>query len=127
MDQGDVPPADFIDVLRYVPVALELRTDNRPDFVEWVHGEVDRGVVGEALVTSMESRLRTYDNVVPVSSYRSRYRYPRESYGYAYEPDYIPVEVRRHSERLILDRLTLVEMPVPVANVSAPALPHAPV
>src|ERR1700692_4116100 len=67
MDQANVPPADFVDVFRYVPVALVLRTDNRPDFVEWVHGEVDRGVVGEALVTSMESRLRTYDNDVPTA------------------------------------------------------------
>jgi hypothetical protein len=124
MDQANVPPADFIDVFRYVPVALVLRTDNRPDFVEWVHGEVDRGVVGGALVTSMESRLRTYDNYVPAASYRMRRHFEREPYAYAYEPDYVPVEIRRHCDRLILDPLTLVEMPVAVANVYDLGVPY---
>jgi hypothetical protein len=124
MDQANVPPADFIDVFRYVPVALVLRTDNRPDFVEWVHGEVDRGVVGEALVTSMESRLRTYDNYVPAASYRMRRHFAREPYEYAYDPDYVPVEIRRHCDRLILDPLTLVEMPLAVADVYDLGVPY---
>ncbi len=124
MDQANVPPADFIDVFRYVPVALVLRTDNRPDFVGWVHGEVDRGVVGDALVTSMESRLRTYDNYVPAASYRLRRHFTREPYSYAYEPDYVPVEIQRHCDRLILDPLTLVEMPVAVANVCDLGVPY---
>lgn len=124
MDQANVPPADFIDVFRYVPVALVLRTDNRPDFVEWVHGEVDRGVVGEALVTSMESRLRTYDNDVPAASYHMRRHFAREPYAYAYEPDYVPIEIRRHCDRLILDPLTLIEMPVAVANVCDLGVPY---
>jgi len=124
MDQANVPPADFIDVFRYVPVALVLRTDNRPDFVEWVHGEVDRGIVGEALVTSMESRLRTYDNYVPAASYRLRRHFVREPYAYAYEPDYVPVEIRRHCDRLILDPLTLVEMPLAVVDVYDLGVPY---
>lgn len=124
MDQANVPPADFIDVFRYVPVALVLRTDNRPDFVEWVHGEVDRGVVGEALVTSMESRLRTYDNYVPAVSYRMRRHLVREPYTYAYEADYVPIEIRRHCDRLILDPLTLVEMPLAVVDVYDLGVPY---
>ncbi|HXA16733.1 MAG TPA: hypothetical protein VN380_07070 [Thermoanaerobaculia bacterium] len=124
MDQANVPPADFIDVFRYVPVALVLRTDNRPDFVEWVHGQVDRGVVGQALVTSMESRLRTFDNYVPAASYRMRRHFEREPYAYAYEDDYVPVEIRRHCDRLILDPLTLVEMPLAVADVYDLGVPY---
>jgi hypothetical protein len=124
MNQANVPPTDFIDVFRYVPVALVLRTDNRPDFVGWVHGEVDRGVVGDALVTSMESRLRTYDNYVPVSSYRTHRRYTRDSYTSAYAPDYVPDTIRRHCERLILDPLALVEMPVAVVDVYDLGLPY---
>jgi len=125
MNQANVEPTDFIDVFRYVPVALVLRTDNRPDFVGWVHGEVDRGVVGVALVTSMESRLRTYDDYVPVSNYRTRHRhYARESYAYAYEPDYVPLTIRRHCDRLILDPLALVEMPVAVTNVYDLGVPY---
>ncbi len=125
MNQANVEPTDFIDVFRYVPVALVLRTDNRPDFVGWVHGEVDRGLVGTALVTSMESRLRTYDDYVPVSNYRTRHRqYTRESYAYAYEPDYVPVTIRRHCDRLMLDPLALVEMPVAVTNVYDLGVPY---
>jgi hypothetical protein len=125
MNQANVPPADFVDVFRYVPVALVLRTDDRPDFVTWVHGEVGRGVMGEALVTSMESRLRTYDNYVPTVSYRNTHRhYDRQPYSYAYEDDYVPVEIRRHCDRLILDPLTLIEMPVAVSNVCDLGVPY---
>jgi len=71
MDQANVPPDDFIDAFRYVPVALELETDGRPDFVEWVGGQVQQGVVGSDLVTVMERQLRTYDNYVPVPTVRT--------------------------------------------------------
>ncbi|MGH7486922.1 MAG: hypothetical protein ACREMY_15175 [bacterium] len=123
MDQANVAPSDFIDVFRYVPVALVLRTDNRPDFVEWVHGEVGRGVTGVALVTSMETRLRTYDNYVPVSTYHPRRHY-RESYAYAFEPDYVPVTIRRHCDLLLADPFSLVEMPIAVANVCDLGIPY---
>jgi hypothetical protein len=125
MDQANVAPADFIDVFRYVPVALVMRTDRQPDFVEWVHTEVDQGVAGPELVTLMERRLRTYDRYVPVSSYNRHRRYRSDAYasnpyyyesGY-YENDYVPVVIRRHCDRLILDPLALIEMPVAVANV----------
>ncbi|HEV7626948.1 MAG TPA: hypothetical protein VGO89_10640 [Streptomyces sp.] len=117
MNRASVAPADFVDVFRYVPVALILRTDGRPDFVEWVRGRVDTGVVGVALVSEMETRLRTWDDSVPVSRPRAHRRYSREDYAYAYEPDYVPVVIRRHCERLILEPLSLVEMPVAVSNV----------
>ena len=124
MDQANVAPSDFIDVFRYVPVALVLRTDNRPDFVEWVHGEVGRGVSGGALVTAMETRLRTYDDYVPVSTYRPRRHYTRESYAYAYEPDYVPVTIQRHCDLLLADPFSLVEMPVAVADVCDLGIPY---
>lgn len=124
MDQANVAPSDFIDVFRYVPVALVLRTDNRPDFVEWVHGEVGRGVIGGDLVTAMETRLRTYDDFVPASASRPRRHYTRESYAYAYEPDYVPVTIRRHCDLLLEDPFSLVEMPVAVANVCDLGIPY---
>src|ERR1051326_1118704 len=85
MDQANVPPAEFDDVFRYVPVALVMRTDRRPDFVEWVHGEVNQGVVGPALVTAMEQQLGTYGSGITVVSHRvtTRYRY-RHHHRYAY-------------------------------------------
>lgn len=125
MDQANVAPADFIDVFRYVPVALVLRTDNRPDFVEWVHGQVDRGLAGEGLVASMETQLRTYDTEVPQAGYRSHRRYARsEEYAYVYEPDYVPVFVRRHCDRFFEDSLSLVVMPLAVDDVCDLGVPY---
>ena len=123
MDQANVSPADFIDVFRYVPVALVLRTDNRPDFVEWVHGQVDRGLVGQGLVTAMETQLRTYDTDVPLARYRP-HRYASDEYEYAYEPDYVPLVIREHCDRFIEDPLSLVEMPVAVANACDLGVPY---
>jgi hypothetical protein len=128
MDQANVAPSDFVDVFRYVPVALVMRTDRRPDFVAWVHGEVDRGVVGVDLVTGMERQLGTYSNYVTVSSrYRST-RYRSRYYDYAYRDafagDYVPVVVQRYCDRELIEPFALVDMPVAVANVCDLGIPY---
>jgi len=119
MDQANVNPNDFIDVFRYVPVALVMRTDNRPDFVQWVGDQVNQGVTGPALVTAMETQLRTYDEAVPTSfvDERIHQRYRRPIYDYAYEPDYVPVLIRHHCEQDLIEPLALLDMPVAVADV----------
>jgi hypothetical protein len=126
MDQANVAPADFIDVFRYVPVALVLRTDGRPDFVAWVGDQVGRGVTGVDLASAMETQLRTYDNYVPVSTYSSRRprNYARESYDYAYRQDYVPEVIHRHCERLLVDGDSLLDMPVAVSNVCDLGVPY---
>jgi hypothetical protein len=117
MDQANVSPADFVDVFRYVPVALVLRTDRRPDFVEWTHQQVVNGVYGPELVTVMERQLRTYDSYIPVSTYRTPRRRVSYAYRYAFEDEYVPVVIRRHCERLLVDPLSLIEMPIAAADV----------
>jgi hypothetical protein len=125
MDQANVAPADFVDVFRYVPVALVMRTDRRPDFVEWVHGQVGQGVVGPALVTSMEQQLGTYSNSITVVSNRyptrtrrhRRYTYDDYPYREVFADDYVPVVVRRYCEREVVEPLALIDMPIAVANV----------
>jgi hypothetical protein len=124
MDQANVAPADFVDVFRYVPVALVMRTDGRPDFVQWVGNQVNSGMVGTALVSAMETQLRTYDDYVPVAASRPRRSYRTEDYAYAYEPDYVPVTIRRHCDRLMMEPLSLIEMPVAVANVYELGVPQ---
>lgn len=129
MDQANVAPADFDDVLRYVPVALVMRTDNnRPDFVEWVHQQVDQGVVGAALVASMEAQLRTYDNAVPVYQAPVRRHYRRAVYAYdtygAYGPDYVPTVIVHHCHRLWQGPMALLEMPLAATDVYDLGLPY---
>ena len=139
MDQANVPPAAFDDVFRYVPVALVMRTDRRPDFVEWVHGQVVQGVSGPALVTAMETQLGTYGSGITVVSnrYPARYRRHHRRYGYAttayayddyayrdaFADSYVPVVVRRYCEREFVEPMALIDMPVAVANVYDLGLP----
>jgi len=138
MDQANVPPEAFVDVFRYVPVALVMRTDRHPDFVEWVHGEVTQGVTGPALVTAMEEQLGTYGSGITVVSTRtSRHRrhhyrrdyayadYPYDRYAYraAFADEYVPVVVRHYCERQFAEPLALIDMPLAVSDVYGLGLP----
>ena len=58
MNQADVPPAQFVEVVRYVPIALVADTDAQ--FVEFVRLRTVEGIRGDALVTSIEQQIRTY-------------------------------------------------------------------
>jgi len=112
MDEANVPPADFVDVFRYVPVALVMRTDGQPDFVEWTHQQILNGITGPELVTVMKRQLSTYDGTIPVvTPTRTR------SIDYAFANDYVPVAIRDHTDRLLFEPLSLIEMPVAAANV----------
>ena len=73
LDQAQVSPQGFIDVFRYVPVALVYNTGGRPDFVNWVQSQVDNGITGDRLVAVMERQLTMYGSrsVVTVSPYSS--------------------------------------------------------
>src|SRR5258708_475004 len=81
MNRANVPPEAFIDVFRYVPVALVLNSGQRPDFVQWVGSEVDQGVMGDELVTVMERRLTSYDDAVRVSRTTRTHRYRPRYYN----------------------------------------------
>lgn len=133
MDQANVAPADFVDVFRYVPVALVMRTDRRPDFVEWVHGQVTQGVTGPTLVTAMETQLGTYGSGITVVSHRyptTRYRrhrrysnYSDYAYNDVFREDYVPVVVRHYCEREFAEPLALIDMPVAVDSVYGLGIP----
>src|SRR5437660_858700 len=56
LNQGNLPPAQFVDTLRYVPVALV----EQPDFVPYIQTQVSNGVTGPALVTVIDQRLPQY-------------------------------------------------------------------
>ncbi|HEY0143277.1 MAG TPA: hypothetical protein VGF48_20460 [Thermoanaerobaculia bacterium] len=54
LNQAEVPPTQFVEVVRYVPVALEDRT-----FVESIRSGHQSGLSGSTLVTIIEDRYRT--------------------------------------------------------------------
>ena len=60
LNQGNVAPTQFVDVMRYTPVAL---TDNNAQpFVAYVQSEVSQGVTGDALVNAIVQQLQTKYN-----------------------------------------------------------------
>ena len=65
LNNANVPPAQMIDLLRYVPVALITdAAEQQPVFVDYVQTQVQQGITGTALVPIIVERLRTY-NVQP--------------------------------------------------------------
>ena len=60
LNDAAVPDPQFIEVIRYVPVALVVETEG-PTFVEFLRAREVEGVRGLALVNSIEQRLEFYD------------------------------------------------------------------
>ena len=59
LNHAGVPPAQFVEAVRYVPVALVTPVDNGPTFVEYVRTQEQQGLRGTQLVTVIEDRYRT--------------------------------------------------------------------
>ncbi len=60
LNDADVPPVQFVEVVRYIPVALVAQDTTQPRFVEVVREREQAGVRGTELVTFIEERLNTY-------------------------------------------------------------------
>jgi hypothetical protein len=58
LNSANVPVAQEIQVIRYVPVALAA--DTGPQFVDFVQTQVTQGVTGQALVPVVVERLQTF-------------------------------------------------------------------
>ena len=59
LNQADVPPVQFVEVVEYVPVVVVQ--PSQPTFVEFVRTETSRGITGDALVTSIRRQYVTTD------------------------------------------------------------------
>lgn len=60
LNDAAVPPPQFIEVVRYVPVALVTEVEG-PTFIEYVRARESEGLRGAQLVTSIQDRFRVYD------------------------------------------------------------------
>lgn len=62
LNNANVPPVQFVSLLRYVPVALvQDSTQQQPVFVDYVQTQASQGITGSELVALIIDRLRTYD------------------------------------------------------------------
>jgi hypothetical protein len=105
LNQANVPPAEFVQVVRYVPVALVAQpAPQEQTFTQWLDSQTD---TGPALVTQIDRRLSTTYNVTPVIR-------PNEV---VYVDDrYIPEAVVTRVQPL--DPVAVAAMPLAVAAVS---------
>jgi hypothetical protein len=60
LNEADVPPRQFIEVVRYAPAALVVDLGDRPSLIDFVRTEQQRGLVGPTLATSIERELVYY-------------------------------------------------------------------
>lgn len=60
LNRADVPPVQFVEVVRYVPVALVVEDTTQPRFIQIIQEREQSGLRGIQLVTFIEDRLRLY-------------------------------------------------------------------
>jgi len=106
LNDANVPPVEFVQIVRYVPVALIDQT-GRPQIVEYVTTETRRGITGSALASSIATELRT------------RYDVPRFDLTPA-QPVYVTTEIVPSvvEDRANTNLVSLVAMPLAVAALS---------
>lgn len=110
MNRASVPPPQFIEVVRYVPVALVDRTE--PTFVQYVTTQVDNGLVGDALAVSLADRIVTTYGVSEINVVNPQTVYVVE------RREFIPTVVTTRLQPAPFDPLALVAMPLAVAAVA---------
>jgi hypothetical protein len=110
LNRADVPAPQFIEVVRYAPVALVDTTE--PRFVTYVTDEYAQGIVGEPLAVAIADRYRTTYSVTDIN---------------VVSPPVVRIVERREIlPRIVVTRfestqwdpLSLVAMPLAVAAVS---------
>lgn len=108
LNQAYVPAPQFIEVVRYAPVAL---VDTNEPFVPYITSQVNSGVRGEELAIVAERRIATYEGA--------------ESIDVRHAPRLVVVDDRFYPQVVVtrfqpvrVDPLALVAMPLAVAAVS---------
>jgi len=105
LNQADVPPAEFVQVVRYVPVALVAQpAPQEQTFTQWLDSQT---ATGPALVTQIDRRLTSTYNVAPVI---------RPNEVVYVDDSYIPQTVVTRIQPL--DPVAVAAMPLAVAAVS---------
>jgi hypothetical protein len=105
LNQANVPPTEFVQVVRYVPVALVAQpVVEGPTFTEWLDSQT---VTGPALVTTIDNRLATTYGVTPVNR-PNEIVYVDENYI----PDVVVTRIQP------LDPVAFAAMPLAVATMS---------
>lgn len=87
LNEADVPPTQFVEVVRYVPVALVEETDDR-NIVQFVRTHTTEGVRGDQLAQVI---FREFQTTYTLTDARIDVRAPRVVYT---DADFVPAVVR---------------------------------
>lgn len=87
LNQADVPPTQFVEVVRYVPVALVEETDDR-NIVQFVRTRTTEGVRGDQLAQAI---FKEFQTTYTLTDARIDVRAPRVIYT---DPEFVPTVVR---------------------------------
>lgn len=109
LNQANVPPDQFVEVIRYVPVALV--DQNGQPFVAYVQEQTSQGVTGDALVNAIVQRLRNNYNVTPQLALNT------EPTTFVVSDQYIPTTVVPQLGGSS-DALSYIALPLAVAAVA---------
>ena len=113
LNQANVPPVQFVRVIRYVPVALV--DQNGQPFIAYVRQETDQGVTGDALASAIVDRLHTNYNVTPELTFDAT---PTYVVSNAYIPTTVVTQLGTPTTTLTSDPLAAIALPLAVAAVS---------
>lgn len=108
MNRANVPAPQFIEVVRYAPVAL---ADTSEPFVPYITSRVNQGVTGEELAVVMEERIERYDGAETIDVVHA----PRVV---VVDRNFLPEVVVTRFRPVTFDPLALVAMPLAVAAVA---------
>jgi len=108
LNQANVPPQQFVEVIRYVPVALV--DQNGQPFIAYVQEQTSQGVSGDALVNAIVDRLRSNYNVTPTLALNG------EPTTVVLSDNYIPATVV--TTQYSGNPMSLIALPLAVAAVS---------
>ena len=109
-NQANVPPAQFVQVIRYVPVALV--DQNGQPFIAYVQQEVSQGTTGDAFVNAIVQRLQSSYGVTP------QLVTTEVAPVFVTSGNYIPTEVVTRLDTQNYDPLAAIALPLAVAAVS---------
>lgn len=112
MNRAAVPAPQFVEIVRYAPVAFVDDTID-PPFVTYVNTQSERGIHGDAFAVSLADELRRYD-VEEINVVQPVYLAP----AMVVQRDYVPAYVVTRVEQRRTDPLSLIAMPLAVAAVS---------
>jgi hypothetical protein len=110
LNQANVPPTQFVEVIRYVPVVFY--DQNGQPFVAYVQQQTQQGVTGDALVNAIVSRLQTNYNVTPVLDLNG------EPTTIVTSDNYVILPNGSTAQLVSTDPMSLIGLPLAVAAVS---------